>query len=192
MTMVLLSTQLIFRRSSISRHVTVLEKCLLALVGQLQLTGCQVVTNVGSVGMGLALPVCMTQRKEVRNMKIATSILAAVLFTGTLGAFNNAIAEDGIISKDPLTSDPYCHEKFPAIRQSTLGDDQPALKSSSTGDVIDFYGQCDESPVGKDQLQTQKLEDQHRWESNTRVTNSRSTVKRGGRGPSSDAVCCYC
>jgi hypothetical protein len=114
--------------------------------------------------MGLAIPVCMTQRKEVRNMKIATSILAAVLFTGTLGAFNNARAEDGIISKDSLTSDPYCHEKFPAIRQSTLGDDQPALKSSSTGDVVDFYGPCDESPVGKDQDQTQKLEDQHRWE----------------------------
>lgn len=97
-------------------------------------------------------------------MKIATSILAAVLFTGTLGAFNNARAADGILSKDELTSDAYCHEKFPAIRQSTLGDDQPALKDSSTGDVIDFYGPCDENPVGKDQVQAQRLEDQHRWE----------------------------
>ena len=97
-------------------------------------------------------------------MKIATSILAAVLFTGTLGALNNATAEDGILQKDQLTGTSYCHEKFPAIRQGTLGDDQPELKGSSTGDVIDFYGPCNENPVGKDQVETQRLENQHRWE----------------------------
>ena len=97
-------------------------------------------------------------------MKIATSILAAVLFTGTLRAINNAIAEDGILSEDQLAGTSYCHEKFPSIRQSTLGDDQPALKNSSTGDVIDFYGPCGENPVGKDQVQTQRLEEQHRWQ----------------------------
>src|SRR5499426_2440075 len=113
--------------------------------------------------MDRALAVCRMQREEVRGMKIATSILAAVLFTGTLGAFNNAIAEDGILSKDQLTGTSYCHEKFPAIRQSNLGDDQPQLKDSSTGDVIDFYGPCNENPVGKDQDQTQRLENQHRW-----------------------------
>jgi len=97
-------------------------------------------------------------------MKIATSFLAALLFTGTLGAFNNAMAEDGILSKDQLTGSSYCHEKFPAMRQSTLGNDEPSLKDSSTGDVIDFYGPCDENPLGKDQIQTQKLEDQLRLE----------------------------
>ena len=97
-------------------------------------------------------------------MKIATSILAAVLFTGTLGALNNAIAEDGILSKDQFTAGSYCHERFPAIRQGTLDSDQPALKGSSTGDVIDFYGPCDENPVGKDQVHEQKLEAQHRFE----------------------------
>src|SRR5215510_3855651 len=114
--------------------------------------------------MDLALAVCRMQRKEVRDMKIATSILAAVLFTGTLGAFNNAIAEDGILSKDQLTGTSYCHEKFPAIRQSTLGDNQPQLKYSSTGDFIDFYVPCNENPVGKDQDQTRRLENQQRWE----------------------------
>src|SRR5262247_327137 len=114
--------------------------------------------------MAVALSLIMTERKEVKNMKIATSLLAAVLFTGALGAFKNAIAEDGILSKDQLTGTSYCHEKFPAIRQSTLGDDQPQLKDSSTGDVIDFYGPCNENPVGKDQDQTQRLENQHRWE----------------------------
>src|SRR5262245_44333529 len=114
--------------------------------------------------MGLAVFVVMMQRKEVKNMKIATSFLVAVLFTGTLGALNNVIAEDGILSKDQFTGTSYCHEKFPAIRQGTLGNDQPELKDSSTGDVIDFYGPCDESPLGQDQLQAQKLEDQHRLE----------------------------
>jgi len=114
--------------------------------------------------MELAISVCRMQRKEVRDMKIATSLLAAVLFTGALGAFNNAIAEDGIVSKDQLTGTSYCHEKLPAIRQSTLGDNQAQLKDSSTGDVIDFYGPCNENPVGKDQDQTQRLENQHRWE----------------------------
>src|SRR5215475_3864832 len=86
-------------------------------------------TNVGSVGMDLAIPVVRMQRREVRKMKIATSLLAAVLFTGTLGALNNATAEDGILQKDQLTGTSYCHEKFPAIRQSTLGDDQAQLTS---------------------------------------------------------------
>src|SRR5215475_9479206 len=105
----------------------------------------------------------MTERKEVKHMKIATSFSAALLFTGTLGAFNNAMAEDGILSKNQLTGTSYCHEKFPAIRQSTLGN-EPTLKDSSTGDVIDFYGPCDENPLGKEQIQTQKLEDQLRLE----------------------------
>ena len=97
-------------------------------------------------------------------MKIATSILAAVLFTGTLGVVNTATGADGILSKDQLTGGSYCHEKFPAIRQSTLDDNQPALKDSSTGDVIDFYGPCDENPVGKDQVQAQRIENEHRLE----------------------------
>ena len=95
-------------------------------------------------------------------MKVATSFLAAVLFTCALGVLNNAIAEDGILSKDQLTRSTYCHEKFPAIARHTLGDDQPVL--SSKDDVIDFYGPCDENPVGQDQIQAQKRDDQRRWE----------------------------
>ena len=95
-------------------------------------------------------------------MKIATSFLAALLFAGTLGAVNNAIAEDGITSEDQLAGTSYCHEKFPAIAHHTLGNDQPEL--SSKGDVIDFYGPCDENPVGKDQIQEQKREAQQRFE----------------------------
>jgi hypothetical protein len=44
-----------------------------------------------------------------------------------------------------------------------LDEAQPSLKRSSTGDVIDFYGTCDENPLGKDQVEEQKIEAQHRW-----------------------------
>ena len=95
-------------------------------------------------------------------MKMATLFLAALLFTGTLGALNNAIAEDGILQKDQFAGTNYCHLKFPAVARHTLGDDQPVL--SSKDDVIDFYGPCDENPLGQDQIQAQKRDDQRRWE----------------------------
>jgi hypothetical protein len=95
-------------------------------------------------------------------MKIRTSVLAGLLFISSLGAVNSAIAEDGILYKQEFTPGSYCHEKFPAVRSSTLDTDNPTLKSSDTGDVIDYYGPCDESPLGQDQLRTQKLEE-HEW-----------------------------
>ena len=98
-------------------------------------------------------------------MKIATSFLAAMLFTAALGTVNNAIAADENTEKVPLSADSYCHEKFPAIRGSTLGTDDPTLKDNDTGDVIDFYGPCNESPTGKDQQWEQQLEQQHRYQS---------------------------
>jgi hypothetical protein len=104
----------------------------------------------------------MKQRKEVKTMKIATSFLAAVLFTGTLGALNNAIGEDGILLKDEFAGTGYCHKKFPAIKESTFHYVQPTLKDSKTsGDVIDFYGPCDEDPQGKDQVWEQRVEELH-------------------------------
>jgi hypothetical protein len=38
------------------------------------------------------------------------------------------------------------------------------LKSAGTGDVIDFYGPCDHDPTGKDEVASQKQEEQRRWE----------------------------
>jgi hypothetical protein len=99
-------------------------------------------------------------------MKIRTSVFVGLLFLSSLGAVNSVKAEnDGVISKQEFTPGSYCHEKFRAMRPSTLDTDNPTLKSSDSGDVIDFYGPCDESPVGKDQIQQQKLEAQHRWAS---------------------------
>jgi len=85
-------------------------------------------------------------------MKIAVSFLAALLFTGTLGALNNAIADDGILSKDQSTAGSqeesttniYGHEKVPAIQPSIPGAEGPTPESAKTGDAIDssdpWYG----------------------------------------------------
>ena len=96
-------------------------------------------------------------------MKIATSFLAALLLTSALGAVNNAAAEDGVLLKQEVTPGSYCHEKFQAIRPSTLTSDQPELKDSTSADVIDYYGSCDETPLGKDQVHQQELENRHPW-----------------------------
>jgi hypothetical protein len=112
-------------------------------------------------GTDVAISVVRMQRREVRNMKIATSFLAALLFTGALGSINTAMSADGVISKDELATGSYCHEKFTPMTRQTLDADNPVL--SNSGAIIDFYGPCDESPVGEDQIQDQKLEAQHRF-----------------------------
>ena len=81
-------------------------------------------------------------------MKIATSFMAALLLTGTLGSMSTAMSADGVISKDELAADSYCHEKFHAMTRQSLDTDNPVINNS--GAVIDFYGQCNENPVGDD------------------------------------------
>ena len=94
-------------------------------------------------------------------MKIATSFLAAVLLTGTLGSINTAMGADGVISKDEMTANSYCHEKFHSMTGQSLDTAKPVVNNS--GATIDFYGSCSESPVGQDQIHDQKLEAQHRF-----------------------------
>jgi len=115
-------------------------------------------------GTDVAISVVRMQREEVRNMKIVTSFLAALLFTGALGSINTAMSADGVISKDELATGSYCHEKFTPMTRQTLDADNPVLNNS--GAIIDFYGPCNESPVGEDQIQDQKLEAQHRFTTN--------------------------
>ena len=116
-------------------------------------------------GMGVANVLYgTTKRKEVTSMKIAASILAAVLVAGIPGALNSATNPDGIIYKQELTPGSYCHLKFPAIGYETMASDHPVLTDPKGGDIIDFYGPCDEDPRGKDQVHEQKLEEQHQWE----------------------------
>jgi len=94
-------------------------------------------------------------------MKIATSFLAALLFTSALGALNTAKADDGVLLKQEETAGSYCHEKFPAIRGGTLAGNDPEV--NPTGDIIDFYGSCDEKPTGNDQVESQRIANFHHW-----------------------------
>ena len=91
-------------------------------------------------------------------MKIATAFVAALLFTGTLGALNNAVAADDVMLQQELSPASYCHMKFAALKSETIPDDQPQ--------VIDFYGPCSETPRGQDQAQDQALDFQRQWTNN--------------------------
>lgn len=102
--------------------------------------------------------------KGCESLKIVRSIFAALLFIGTMGGYNPAFAANGIILKQELTPDSYCHLKFPSIREETLAEDHPILKVPNEGNLIDLYGPCDEDPVGRDQVHEQRIESQHRWE----------------------------
>jgi hypothetical protein len=97
-------------------------------------------------------------------MKLQKLTLAAVLSVGVLGT-NVLLAEaaDGILHKVQAGNTNYCHLKFPAIREDTLHMDRPVLQSSSTGDVVDFYGPCDYDPTGKAALQAQRIEKSRRF-----------------------------
>ena len=91
-------------------------------------------------------------------MKITTVFLAALLFTGTLGALNNAVAADDVMLQQELTPASYCHMKFDSLKSETVPDDQT--------NVIDFYGPCSETPKGQDQVQNQNLQYGDEWTNN--------------------------
>ncbi|HEY3302202.1 MAG TPA: hypothetical protein VGL70_01565 [Candidatus Binatia bacterium] len=92
----------------------------------------------------------------MKNVKLFLSVL---LLIGAVGVSGAAFGADGILFKEELwPGSNYCHMKFPAIRPSTLGTDHPVLQNPGTGDMIDFYGPCDENPLGQDQVQSQILD----------------------------------
>jgi len=97
-------------------------------------------------------------------MKNTKTFFAALLLAGAV-ANGTALAAD-VMSQDAATTGAYCHTKFPAIEPRSLATDNPVLKSPASGDLVDFYGPCNESPTGADQVQAQRLELQHRMEIN--------------------------
>ena len=92
-------------------------------------------------------------------MKRIAVFAATFVVAGTLGG--KAMAEDGVLLKEPTDAPGanYCHLKFSAMDEKTLASNRPRLKPAASGDIIDFYGPCDESPTGKDEIQQQKLEE---------------------------------
>jgi hypothetical protein len=95
-------------------------------------------------------------------MKYIGTTISMLVLAGSLAGTAMA-GNDGILLKEQASND-YCHMQFPAIRQHTLGSANPELKKSDTGDVIDFYGSCDESPTGPDQVALQKLQERDRMD----------------------------
>ena len=95
-------------------------------------------------------------------MKNSKSLISLVFLAGALGLSAVAVGAENVISKDVLTDGNYCHMKFESIREETLASSQPVLKD--TDDIIDFYGPCNHDPLGKEEIQSQKLEMQHRFE----------------------------
>ena len=89
-------------------------------------------------------------------MKTRTSLFAALLLVGGIGASDAFGAAEGVISNAVLTPGSYCHLTFPAIREDTLSWDRPVLKDASDGDIIDFYGACDHDPLGEEEIARQK------------------------------------
>ena len=86
--------------------------------------------------------------------------LSAMVLVGSLAG--SAVADDGLLLREQAGQN-YCHMKFPAILPETLDSDHPQLERSDTGDVIDFYGACDERPTGIDQVMSQKRDEQFRF-----------------------------
>jgi hypothetical protein len=118
-----------------------------------------------AVGTSLVITVGMQIReKGGETMKIATLFLAALLLAGSVGVSNTFAAAEGVISNATLTPGSYCHLRFPAIDEQTLSWDRPVLKDASSGDIVDFYGPCDTDPLGKDQVEAQKLQAEHQWD----------------------------
>ncbi|MDZ4344035.1 MAG: hypothetical protein U1E51_16570 [Candidatus Binatia bacterium] len=101
----------------------------------------------------------------MKNLKTSLSVL---LITGSLGASGAAFGDDGVLVKEPVSRESnYCHLKFPAIHEDTLASRRPVLKDPQSGDIVDFYGPCDENPLGPNQIVSQKLQQENRWQSET-------------------------
>ena len=93
-----------------------------------------------------------------------TKLVVWVLFLGGAIGLGGTWARAGdVTSQDVLTEGSYCHSKFESIREETLASSQPVLKD--TDDIVDFYGPCNHDPLGKEEIQSQKIEMQHRFQS---------------------------
>ncbi len=100
------------------------------------------------------------------NQNIARVSLAALFFIGAWGASSHALGADskapgaaGVLLKEEYVVGSYCHQKLPAIRESSLAGERPVVSAEET---IDFYGPCNQDPLGKDQLAAQRLENSDR------------------------------
>ena len=88
-------------------------------------------------------------------MATMKTLIGALSLIGLVETGSAAMAADGVLSKEPLVADSYCHMKFAPLDWARSSADHPVLKNANPGDVIDFYGPCDHDPMGKDEVQAQ-------------------------------------
>lgn len=93
-------------------------------------------------------------------MKTNKLLLATLLITGTVGLSTLPGWTDDILFKVRMPGTDYCHMKFPGIREDTLNWSRPVLKDKSTSDIVDFAGPCDHSPLGKNEIYSQRIQRQ--------------------------------
>ena len=99
---------------------------------------------------------------SIKNAKAALSLLT---LTAAIGVSGSAIyAMENGVTKVPEQEANYCHMQFPAIRLSSLASRHPQLKSAGSGDVIDYYGSCDHNPRGRDEVISQRHDEERRWQ----------------------------
>ena len=101
-------------------------------------------------------------------MKTAKFFFAVlVLSANVVVTYTPASAREipGLISKDGFAPESYCPVPISASTPESFLGEQPVLRHPNSGEVIDYYGPCDEIPVGQDQPATERL-DQYGWGNN--------------------------
>ena len=99
---------------------------------------------------------------SIKNPKAALSVLILAATIGTSAAGVYAADNRGVTVPDQAGS--YCHMQFPAIQSSTLASRHPQLKSARSVDLIDYYGACDHNPRGRDEVTSQRHDEERRWQ----------------------------
>lgn len=101
-------------------------------------------------------------------MKTAKFFFAVLVLSGNVVVtYTPASAKEipGLVSKDGVVPENYCPLQIRASTPESLLGEPPILKRPNSGELIDYYGPCGETPVGQDQPDTQLL-DQFGWKNN--------------------------
>ena len=94
-------------------------------------------------------------------MKRIGSILSVAILVSGFAVSARGADNDSVVENEEVIGN-YCHQQFQAIRPRTLATDTPEVKRSG-GDVIDYYGPCDETPTGSDQVLQQRHQEEFRF-----------------------------
>src|SRR5258706_1090087 len=96
-------------------------------------------------------------------MKTAKLFFAALLLSGNIVTIHtpaNANEIPGLLVKEEFVPDGFCRMEILALTTQGFAG-QPAIsKRTDSDEVIDYYGPCSETPVGRDQADSQRLSPQ--------------------------------